>query len=221
MSGRWPTGIRNKPRGAITHNKTRLIEIYQGVIYTQAPFIMLRQAMKDSAQTSQDPAQREACAKVRRKRREKMLDASDIRLLILHFISQGAAHGYELIKSIEELSKGEYSPSPGIIYPNLTLLEEMDCIRVNDPQASRKSYHLASEGQQQLLQAQADLQTIIGRLTSMAVLVNNRSIPDIERAIHNMKMALNSRLSQPELPQSTLYTIIDALDEAAKKIERS
>lgn len=177
--------------------------------------------MKLSPQSPQDPAQQEACAKVRRKRREKMLDASDIRLLILHFIAQGAAHGYELIKSIEELSKGEYSPSPGIIYPNLTLLEEMDCIRVKDPQAARKAYGLEKEGERQLELAKDSLQAITGRLTSMAVLVNNRSIPEIERAIHNMKMALNTRLSHPELSQSTLYDIIDALDEAAKKIERS
>lgn len=177
--------------------------------------------MKISPHAHQDPVQREACAKVRRKRREKMLDASDIRLLILHFISQGAAHGYELIKSIEELSKGEYSPSPGIIYPNLTLLEEMDCIRVQDPQATRKAYRLAEEGERQLGEAKESLQAILDRLTSMAVLVNNRSIPEIERAIHNMKMALNARLSQPELAQPTLYAIIDALDDAAKKIERS
>ncbi|WP_338563514.1 PadR family transcriptional regulator [Erwinia sp. E_sp_B04_7] len=177
--------------------------------------------MKFSSHSSQEPTPQEACAKVRRKRREKMLDASDIRLLILHFISQGAAHGYELIKSIEELSRGEYSPSPGIIYPNLTLLEEMDCIRVKDPQAARKAFRLEAEGERQLSLNQPVLQAIIGRLTSMAVLVNNRSIPEVERAILNMKMALNARLSQPDLAQQTLYDIIDALDEAAKKIERS
>lgn len=157
----------------------------------------------------------------RKKRREKMLDASDIRLLILHFISQGAAHGYELIKSIEELSRGEYSPSPGIIYPNLTLLEEIACIESLDPQAARKAYSLTEEGKRQLGEGQAALQLIVSRLSSMAILVNNRSIPEVERAINNMRTALNLRLSQPDLPRQTLYDIIDALDEAARKIERS
>ncbi|WP_380178684.1 PadR family transcriptional regulator [Kalamiella sp. sgz302252] len=161
-----------------------------------------------------------ACG-VRKKRREKMLDASDIRLLILHFISQGTAHGYELIKSIEELSKGEYSPSPGIIYPNLTLLEEMECIESRDPHAARKAYSLTAEGERQLAAHRDSLQFIINRLSSMAVLVNNRSIPEVERAINNMRTALNMRLSQLNLPQQTLYDIIDALDEAARKIERS
>lgn len=156
-----------------------------------------------------------------RKRREKMLDAGDIRLLMLHFIAQGTAHGYELIKSIEDLSKGEYTPSPGIIYPNLSLLEEMDFIRVTDPQAGRKAFSLTSEGERQLRQNQEAVLLIISRLSSLAVLVNNRSIPEVERAIHNMKMALHTRLSQTSLSQQTLHQIIDALDEAAKKIERS
>ncbi|WLS80758.1 PadR family transcriptional regulator [Erwinia pyri] len=177
--------------------------------------------MKISSHVSQDAAQYDASATVRRKRREKMLDAADIRLLILHFISQGAAYGYELIKSIEELSKGEYTPSPGIIYPNLALLEEMECIRIKEPQAARKAFVLLPEGEKQLLENHAHLQTLIARLTSMAVLVNNRSIPEVERAIHNMKMALNGRLSQSGVSQQTLYAIIDALDDAAKKIERS
>ncbi|MEM6049864.1 PadR family transcriptional regulator [Erwinia sp. P7711] len=177
--------------------------------------------MKISPHASQDAAQQDAYAIVRKKRREKMLDAADIRLLILHFISQGAAYGYELIKSIEELSKGEYTPSPGIIYPNLALLEEMEYIRIKEPQAARKAFTLQPEGEKQLLENHAHLQKVIARLTSMAVLVNNRTIPEVERAIQNMKMALNGRLSQAGVSQQTLYAIIDALDDAAKKIERS
>lgn len=157
----------------------------------------------------------------RRKRREKILDASDIRLLLLHFLSHNAAHGYELIKAVEELSKGEYSPSPGIIYPNLQLLEEMEYIAVVDAQATRKAYRLEQKGAEQLQQHAAALVTIIERLSTLAILVNNRSLPDVDRAIHNMKTALNVRLSQEAISQQSLFVIIDALDDAAKKIERS
>ncbi|ATA23277.1 transcriptional regulator [Brenneria goodwinii] len=170
---------------------------------------------------SDDDERRSACVNMRRKRRDKMLDANDIRLLILYFLSQGAAHGYELIKSIEDLSKGEYTPSPGIIYPNLALLEEMACIHALDDRATRKAYRLEAQGRILLQQNQDNLTVIIERLTSLAILVNNRSIPEVERAIHNMKTALNSRLSKQNLSQQTLHTIIDAMDEAAKKIERS
>ena len=168
----------------------------------------------------QDSAPRGGCGG-RRKRREKMLDASDIRLLMLHFLAQNDAHGYELIKSVEELSKGEYSPSPGIIYPNLTLLEEMDAIRVVDAQASRKAYTLNAAGRVLLAEQQAHVKHLIERLSSLAVLVNNRSIPDVDQAIHRIRSALNNRLSQKNISDETLESIIESLNSAADKIINS
>ncbi len=168
-----------------------------------------------------DPAQRAFCAGARKKRRERMLDASDIRLLMLHFLANGSAHGYELIKSVEELSKGEYSPSPGIIYPNLTLLEEMDAIRVVDAQASRKAYALNDAGAALLAENRASAEAIIQRLTSLAILVDNRSIPEVEQAIHAIRHTLNHRLSQEQISPQTLEIVVAALHEAAEKIAQS
>lgn len=162
-----------------------------------------------------------SCGEPRRRRREKMLDAGDLRLLVLHFLSHSPAHGYELIKSIEDLSGGEYSPSPGMIYPALTLLEETQQIAVLDVQAARKAYRLLPEGQATLQQQAPLLAQAMQRLASLAVLVHNRRLPEIERAIHNFKTALNGRLAQPGISRQTLYAIVDALDDAAKKIERS
>ncbi|PZL93373.1 transcriptional regulator [Pantoea graminicola] len=157
----------------------------------------------------------------RRKRREKMLEASEIRLLMLHFLEQRAAHGYELIKSVEELSKGEYSPSPGIIYPNLTLLEEMEAIQVVDAQATRKAYRLTPAGRAQLVEQREMVLSLIARLSSLAVLVNNRSIPAVEQAIHGLKVALNRRLAQEDISDAALQTLIQALHDAAEKITGS
>lgn len=168
----------------------------------------------------QDSAPRGGCGG-RRKRREKILDASDIRLLMLHFLAQNDAHGYELIKSIEELSKGEYSPSPGIIYPNLTLLEELDAISVVDAQASRKAYTLNAAGRAQLAEQQPQVEQLIERLSSLAVLVNNRSIPDVDQAIHRMRTTLNSRLAQQDISPETLAKVVEALNAAADKIAAS
>lgn len=154
----------------------------------------------------------------RRKRREKMLDASEIRLLMLHFLLQNSAHGYELIKSIEDLSKGEYSPSPGIIYPNLTLLEEMDAIRVVDAQASRKAYALNEVGRQLVIEHQQHIALLTERLSSLAVLVTNRSIPDVDQAIHRIRTVLNARLSQRDITAEEIQRVIDALNFASDEI---
>ncbi|HAI06115.1 MULTISPECIES: PadR family transcriptional regulator [Pantoea] len=178
--------------------------------------------MKDhSASSSGDQPTRAGGCGSRRKRREKMLEASDIRLLMLHFLAQNAAHGYELIKSVEELSKGEYTPSPGIIYPNLTLLEEMEAIEVVDAQATRKAYRLTEAGEALLAANRDPIASLIARLSSLAILVNNRSIPAVEQAIHDLKMALNTRLAQQDISEAALQTLIAALQDAAEKITRS
>jgi len=156
-----------------------------------------------------------------RHRRERLFDASDIRLLILYFLAQNTAHGYELIKSIEALAKGEYVPSPGIIYPNLTLLEEMGYIHATENQTGKKAWQLTDEGQASLAQQQDEVRSILDRLESLGVLGGNRRIPEVQRAIHNFKVALNTKLSHSDIPQETLYKIIDTLDQAAKDIERS
>ncbi|MBW1214987.1 PadR family transcriptional regulator [Pantoea allii] len=176
----------------------------------------------DSAHSGQSnhDAHSEPCSG-RRKRREKMLDAGEIRLLMLHFISQRATHGYELIKCIEELSKGEYSPSPGIIYPNLTWLEEMDAIHIHDPLAARKAFVLTETGHAMLKRDAALLSRLMKRLSSLAVLVNNRSIPEIEQAIYHFKSALNTRLAQQEITDETREKIVAVLMTAADEINRS
>ncbi len=156
-----------------------------------------------------------------RSRRERLFDAQDIRLLILNFLSTSPAHGYELIKSIEALAAGEYVPSPGIIYPNLTLLEEMGAIQAADAEGGKKIWQLTEEGKTSLEGQREDVNAVIRRLASLGVLGDNRRIPEIQRAIHNFKIALNTKLATVDIPKETLHKIIDTLDRAAKDIERS
>ena len=171
--------------------------------------------------SSDDQSTRAGGCGGRRKRREKMLEASEIRLLMLHFLAQNAAHGYELIKSVEVLSKGEYSPSPGIIYPNLTLLEEMEAIEVVDAHTVRKAYRLTATGEAQLAENLETVSSLITRLSTLAILVNNRSIPAVEQAIYGLKVALNQRLAQEDISETALQTLIKALHDAAEKITHS
>ncbi|WP_435948172.1 PadR family transcriptional regulator [Dryocola sp. BD586] len=156
-----------------------------------------------------------------RSRRERLFDAQDIRLLILNFLSANSAHGYELIKAIEALAGGEYVPSPGIIYPNLTLLEEMGAIRAADSLSGKKVWELTPEGKASLEQQRDEVTAVISRLASLGVLGDNRRIPEVQRAIQNFKIALNTKLARGDIPQETLHKIIDTLDKAAKDIERS
>jgi DNA-binding PadR family transcriptional regulator len=79
----------------------------------------------------------------------RMLASGDLRLVALFLIEQQPRHGYDLIKAIEEKSAGFYSPSPGIVYPALTFLEEAGYVTSNT-EGNKKLYTITEEGKAHL-----------------------------------------------------------------------
>ena len=79
----------------------------------------------------------------------RKLDAIDIQLVILALLAEQPAHGYELIKTLEERSGGFYTPSPGVIYPALTYLHEIGHTSV-EQQGTRKLYSITPQGKAHL-----------------------------------------------------------------------
>src|ERR1700710_3114058 len=71
----------------------------------------------------------------------------DLRLVILHLIAEKPRHGYEIIKAIEERVGGAYSPSPGTVYPTLTLLEELGHVTVTPGEGTKRLHTITPEGQ--------------------------------------------------------------------------
>jgi DNA-binding PadR family transcriptional regulator len=76
----------------------------------------------------------------------RKLSSADLQLVILALLAERPAHGYELIKTVEERSGGFYSPSPGVIYPALTYLDEIGQASVQQ-EGSRKLYSITDAGQ--------------------------------------------------------------------------
>jgi DNA-binding PadR family transcriptional regulator len=79
----------------------------------------------------------------------RMLASGDLRLVALYLIEQQPRHGYDLIKAIEQRSHGFYSPSPGIVYPALTFLEEAGYV-TSVADGNKKSYSITEEGRAHL-----------------------------------------------------------------------
>src|SRR5438477_3215203 len=78
--------------------------------------------------------------------RGRVFERGDLRFVLLHLIGEKPRHGYELITAIEEALGGMYSPSPGVIYPTLTLLEELGYIRPEAGDGAKKLYLATDEG---------------------------------------------------------------------------
>ena len=79
----------------------------------------------------------------------RMLASGDLRLVALFLIEQQPRHGYDLIKAVEEKSGGFYSPSPGIVYPALTFLEEAGYV-TSAMEGNKKLYTITDEGRTHL-----------------------------------------------------------------------
>jgi DNA-binding PadR family transcriptional regulator len=75
------------------------------------------------------------------------LGTGDLRLVLLQLISEAPRHGYEIIRAIEERTGGAYSPSPGVIYPTLTMLDELGHVVASQAEGGRKLHTITPEGQ--------------------------------------------------------------------------
>ncbi len=93
----------------------------------------------------------------------RMLAHGDLRLIALALIAEQPRHGYEIIKLIEEKTAGWYSPSPGIIYPTLTYLEDVDYVTVQ-AEGVKKLYAITDEGRAYLEANRALADAVLERL---------------------------------------------------------
>jgi DNA-binding PadR family transcriptional regulator len=151
----------------------------------------------------------------------RFFDHGDLRYVLLGLIAEGPRHGYELIKAIEEKFGGMYSPSPGVIYPTLTLLEELGYIRPESAEGTRKQYVVTPEGAAFLAANQAVVDQIFARMAEVTRTYGGGPAPEIRRAMQNLEAALAIRLGRGPLSSEQVRAIAAVLDRAAGEIEGS
>lgn len=130
----------------------------------------------------------------------RKLSSKDLQLLILALLDERPAHGYELIKTIEERSGGFYSPSPGMIYPALTLLDEIGHATI-EQEGSRKLYRITPDGQSHLASNRAAADAILaalsrigGRMDDVREAFAGADDSDASDEIHHARHALKDAL---------------------------
>ncbi|ADJ65109.1 PadR-like family transcription regulator protein [Herbaspirillum seropedicae SmR1] len=145
-----------------------------------------------------------------------------LRIVMLHLLQEKPRHGYDMIKAIEQLVGGGYSPSPGVIYPTLTLLEEMGYASVQGEDGGKKLYTLSPEGQAHLEEKDnvAALQQVLRKFELRRQERPDADSPELQRAVQNFRMALHTRLAKGKLAREELHAIIDIIDRAAVAVER-
>ena len=99
--------------------------------------------------------------------RRRMFDGGELRLVLLKLIADKPRHGYDLIRAIEERTGGAYAPSPGIVYPTLTMLSEMGLIDEQLADGARKLFAITPEGTAHLAEHEAEVVAMLARLDAL------------------------------------------------------
>ena len=153
-------------------------------------------------------------------RRPRFFGHGDLRLVILDILTHNASHGYELIKAIENMTQGNYTPSPGVIYPTLDYLQDQTYITITEEDNGRKRIAITVAGQQWLDENQEQLAQIQARIKARSVGFQLRKNPQMKRALDNFKAVLDLKVNQGELSDAQLKQIIGVIDRAALEISQ-
>jgi DNA-binding PadR family transcriptional regulator len=149
--------------------------------------------------------------------RRRVFDHGELRPVMLKLIADKPRHGYDLIKDIEERLGGAYSPSPGVVYPTLTLLEEMGHIAPTTGDG-KKLYAVTADGAKWLEENQAAVDAIFARIDRAGASLGPS--PAVLRAMENLRTALRLRMRQGPLSEDQARKIAAAIDAAATTVER-
>jgi DNA-binding PadR family transcriptional regulator len=148
----------------------------------------------------------------------RLFESGELRLVILSFIAEKPSHGYEIIKGIEEKMGGAYVPSPGVVYPTLSLLEDEGFATVI-VEKGKKLYSITDEGRAELKAHKSRIDDLFGRISQVGQAFGTGRTPQIMRAMHNFKLALKMRFAQGDMTADQVKRVAEIIDNAAKEIE--
>ena len=167
----------------------------------------------------------------------RKLGSADLQLLILSLLAEKPRHGYEIIKALDERSNGYYSPSPGMVYPALTYLEEIGHATVA-AEGAKKLYSITEDGLAHLEQNRAAVDALLEQLAWIGQKMDHmrramsgasqedaaddfdapqgqgpgywhRQVPEVRQARRNLKSALIEKKAAPLEEQRRIALILE------------
>jgi DNA-binding PadR family transcriptional regulator len=162
----------------------------------------------------------------------RKLASVDLQLLILGLLEEKPRHGYEIIKALDERSKGFYVPSPGMVYPALTYLEEIGYATV-EADGARKLYQITDAGKEHLQSNRSTFDALFAQFGRVgermdrlrramhieetgeagAAEQERRGSKELMRARHELKLALADKWDSPREEQQRIVEILKRATE--------
>ena len=141
-----------------------------------------------------------------------------MKLVILKLLSEQPSYGYQLIKAMEEKTGGVYSPSAGVIYPTLTMLEE-EGLAVASLDNNKKVYSLTAQGTAYLEANKRRVEELFARLEEAGQGFERGRSPELMKAFLNLRGAVMARVTRGNVKPEQIQKMTEAINAAAKTID--
>ena len=156
----------------------------------------------------------------RRGRRSRVFEGGELKLVLLKLIADQPRHGYDLIRAIEELTGGRYAPSPGVVYPTLTMLQDMGLVEEAEGAGGRKPFQITEAGTAHIDENREEADELFARLERLSPSHHGEGASPVWRAMRNLGMAIRNRLGHGDVNDDTLHELAALIDEFAQRVER-
>jgi DNA-binding PadR family transcriptional regulator len=150
--------------------------------------------------------------------RGRMFDGGDVKLVVLKLLAEQPSYGYQLIKSMEERLSGGYSPSAGVIYPTLRLLEE-EGLTTSATENNKKVYSVTAEGLAFLEANKIRVGELFERLEEVGEGFKRGRSPEIMKAFMSLRSAVMARMVRGNASPEQIRKIAEAIEAAVKAID--
>jgi len=155
----------------------------------------------------------------RRGRMGRVFEQGDLKYVVLRLLEEKPRHGYEVIKELEDRFGGTYSPSPGTVYPTLTMLEDLGYAKASRDDGGRNIYSITPEGSAYLKEHSTTVDSIFDRIAQFMEGFLDTPMMDVNGAFRRVARSAYSQASRNVNDKAKLEAIRDVLTRAAAELE--
>ena len=155
----------------------------------------------------------------RRRGPGRMFEQGDLKYVILRLLAEKPRHGYEIIKELEERFSGAYSPSPGTVYPTLTMLEDLGYAVATVEEGGKKIYAITDAGRAYLAEHSETVDGIFERMASFVEGFLDEPMMEVNGAFRRLGRSTYGSASRHVRDVERLRKIREILDRAAREVD--
>jgi DNA-binding PadR family transcriptional regulator len=154
-----------------------------------------------------------------RGRAAKLFEQGDLKYVILRLLEEKPRHGYEIIKDLESRFGGSYAPSPGTVYPTLTMLEDLGYARVVPEEGGKKIYEITDEGRKYLAEHSSTVNDIFERISRFVGGFTDTPMMQLNEAFRELAKATYKTATSNMSDKEKIDRIREVIQRAAAEID--